>query len=71
MNRLLQARSARASPVIAVRAMLQVIDGPGSRTARATEVLAQQHYRSITAMLGRWPRRAGSAAPSSATRITC
>ncbi len=39
--------------VVALRAMLQVVDGGGQAALLApTEVLAQQHYRSITAMLG-------------------
>ena len=36
-------------------AMLQVVDSGGQAALLApTEVLAQQHHRSITAMLGAW-----------------
>jgi len=53
MNRLLQGEVGSGKTVIAVRAMLQVIDAGGQAVLLApTEVLAQQHYRSITSMLG-------------------
>ena len=53
MHRLLQGEVGSGKTVIAVRAMLQVIDAGGQAALLApTEVLAQQHYRSITAMLG-------------------
>ncbi|MGH3586473.1 MAG: ATP-dependent DNA helicase RecG, partial [Pseudonocardia sp.] len=53
MHRLLQGEVGSGKTVVAVRAMLRVIDSGGQAALLApTEVLAQQHYRSITALLG-------------------
>ena len=53
MNRLLQGEVGSGKTVVAMRAMLQVVDAGGQAALLApTEVLAQQHYRSITALLG-------------------
>jgi ATP-dependent DNA helicase RecG len=53
MNRLLQGEVGSGKTVVALRAMLQVVDSGGQAALLApTEVLAQQHHRSITAMLG-------------------
>jgi ATP-dependent DNA helicase RecG len=53
MNRLLQGEVGSGKTVVAVRAMLQVVDAGGQAALLApTEVLAQQHYRSITSLLG-------------------
>jgi ATP-dependent DNA helicase RecG len=53
MHRLLQGEVGSGKTVIAVRAMLQVVDAGGQAALLApTEVLAQQHYRSITGLLG-------------------
>jgi ATP-dependent DNA helicase RecG len=53
MHRLLQGEVGSGKTVIAVRAMLQVVDAGGQAALLApTEVLAQQHYRSVTDMLG-------------------
>ena len=53
MHRLLQGEVGSGKTVIAIRAMLQVVDAGGQAALLApTEVLAQQHYRSVTAMLG-------------------
>jgi ATP-dependent DNA helicase RecG len=53
MNRLLQGEVGSGKTIIAVRAMLQVVDAAGQAALLApTEVLAQQHYRSITSLLG-------------------
>jgi ATP-dependent DNA helicase RecG len=53
MHRLLQGEVGSGKTVIAVRAMLQVVDGGGQAVLLApTEVLAQQHHRSISALLG-------------------
>ncbi len=63
MNRLLQGEVGSGKTVVAVRAMLQVVDAGGQAALLApTEVLAQQHYRSITALLGplAWPRPAAA-----------
>ncbi len=46
-------RSGSGKTVVALRAMLQVVDSGGQAALLApTEVLAQQHHRSIVAMLG-------------------
>ncbi|MGE5288749.1 MAG: ATP-dependent DNA helicase RecG [Micromonosporaceae bacterium] len=53
MHRLLQGEVGAGKTVIAMRAMLQVVDAGGQAALLApTEVLAQQHFRSITALLG-------------------
>ncbi|HEY3923665.1 MAG TPA: ATP-dependent DNA helicase RecG [Acidothermaceae bacterium] len=53
MHRLLQGEVGSGKTVIALRAMLTVIDAGGQAVLLApTEVLAQQHLRSITDMLG-------------------
>ncbi len=53
MNRLLQGEVGSGKTVVALRAMLRVIDSGGQAALLApTEVLAQQHHRSITALLG-------------------
>jgi ATP-dependent DNA helicase RecG len=53
MHRLLQGEVGSGKTVIALRAMLAVIDAGGQAALLApTEVLAQQHFRSISDMLG-------------------
>ncbi len=53
MQRLLQGEVGSGKTVVAVRAMLQVVDAGGQAALLApTEVLAQQHSRAIQAMLG-------------------
>jgi ATP-dependent DNA helicase RecG len=53
MNRLLQGEVGSGKTVVALRAMLRVIDSGGQAALLApTEVLAQQHHRSISALLG-------------------
>ncbi len=53
MNRLLQGEVGSGKTLVALRAMLRVVDSGGQSALLApTEVLAQQHLRSITAMLG-------------------
>jgi ATP-dependent DNA helicase RecG len=53
MNRLLQGEVGSGKTLVALRAMLRVIDSGGQAALLApTEVLAQQHLRSITALLG-------------------
>ena len=66
MHRLLQGEVGSGKTVIAVRAMLQVVDAGGQAALLApTEVLAQQHYRSISGLLGPLgPGRASWAARS-------
>jgi ATP-dependent DNA helicase RecG len=53
MNRLLQGEVGSGKTLVALRAMLRVVDSGGQAALLApTEVLAQQHHRSITEMLG-------------------
>ncbi len=53
MQRLLQGEVGSGKTVVSLRAMLQVVDSGGQAALLApTEVLAQQHLRSITTMLG-------------------
>ncbi len=53
MHRLLQGEVGSGKTVVALRAMLQVVDSGGQAALLApTEVLAQQHHRSVLAMLG-------------------
>jgi ATP-dependent DNA helicase RecG len=53
MNRLLQGEVGSGKTVVALRAMLHVVDSGGQAALLApTEVLAQQHYRSVCQLLG-------------------
>ncbi|GGF39165.1 ATP-dependent DNA helicase RecG [Marmoricola endophyticus] len=53
MHRLLQGEVGSGKTVVALRAMLRVVDAGGQAVLLApTEVLAQQHARSVTALLG-------------------
>jgi ATP-dependent DNA helicase RecG len=53
MHRLLQGEVGSGKTVVALRAMLQVIDSGGQAALLApTEVLAHQHYRSLTQLMG-------------------
>jgi ATP-dependent DNA helicase RecG len=53
MHRLLQGEVGSGKTIVALRAMLTVVDSGGQAVLLApTEVLAQQHHRSITEMLG-------------------
>jgi ATP-dependent DNA helicase RecG len=57
--------------VIAVRAMLQVVDAAGQAALLApTEVLAQQHYRSISQLLGPLAQAGQLGGAEHATRLT-
>ena len=70
MNRLLQGEVGSGKTVVAVRAMLQVVDAGGQAALLApTEVLAQQHYRSITALLGPLASAGQLGAGEQATRV--
>jgi ATP-dependent DNA helicase RecG len=70
MHRLLQGEVGSGKTVIAIRAMLQVVDAGGQAALLApTEVLAQQHYRSITDMLGPLARRGQLGAAEHATGV--
>ncbi len=53
MHRLLQGEVGSGKTLVALRAMLTVVDSGGQAVLLApTEVLAQQHHRSVTALLG-------------------
>jgi ATP-dependent DNA helicase RecG len=70
MHRLLQGEVGSGKTVIAVRAMLQAVDGGGQAALLApTEVLAQQHYRSITEQLGPLGRAGELGGAETATRV--
>jgi ATP-dependent DNA helicase RecG len=70
MHRLLQGEVGSGKTVIAVRAMLQVIDAGGQAALLApTEVLAQQHYRSISELLGPLAEAGRLGGADTATRV--
>ncbi|GAA3391021.1 ATP-dependent DNA helicase RecG [Cryptosporangium minutisporangium] len=70
MHRLLQGEVGSGKTVVAVRAMLQVVDAGGQAALLApTEVLAAQHARSIRAMLGPMARAGELDAAETATRV--
>ena len=53
MNRLLQGEVGSGKTLVALRAMLRVVDSGGQAALLApTEVLAQQHHRSIVDLMG-------------------
>ncbi|TDE30122.1 ATP-dependent DNA helicase RecG [Actinomadura sp. 6K520] len=70
MHRLLQGDVGAGKTVVALRAMLQVVDNCGQAALLApTEVLAQQHYRSITGMLGDLAEAGRIGGAENATRV--
>jgi ATP-dependent DNA helicase RecG len=70
MHRLLQGEVGSGKTVVALRAMLAVIDSGGQAVLLApTEVLAQQHARSIDALLGPLGRQGELGAAEVATAI--
>lgn len=70
MHRLLQGDVGSGKTIVALLAMLQVVDS-GAQTAllAPTEVLAVQHHRSISAMLGDLARRGMLDGAENATRV--
>jgi ATP-dependent DNA helicase RecG len=71
MHRLLQGEVGSGKTVIALRSMLQVVDAAGQAALLApTEVLAQQHYRSIASMLGPLAMAGQLGGAEHATRLT-
>lgn len=71
MHRLLQGEVGSGKTMVALRAMLQVVDSGGQAALLApTEVLAQQHLRSMQAMLGDLGRGGQLGAAEHATRVT-
>ncbi len=72
MHRLLQGEVGSGKTVIALRAMLQVVDAAGQAVLLApTEVLAQQHFRSISSLLGPLAMAGQLGGAEHATRLTC
>lgn len=70
MNRLLQGDVGSGKTVVALRAMLQVIDaGHQAALLAPTEVLASQHLRSLRAVLGRLGRGGELEAAPNATTV--
>ncbi len=70
MHRLLQGEVGSGKTVIAVRAMLQVVDDGGQAALLApTEVLAQQHFRVITEQLGPLAQAGQLGGAERATRV--
>jgi ATP-dependent DNA helicase RecG len=70
MHRLLQGEVGSGKTVVALRAMLRVVDsGAQAALLAPTEVLAQQHHRSITAMLGDLAEADRLGAAAEATRV--
>ncbi|HEX4473061.1 MAG TPA: ATP-dependent DNA helicase RecG [Nocardioides sp.] len=70
MNRLLQGEVGSGKTLVALRAMLRVVDSGGQAALLApTEVLAQQHLRSISAMLGDLAQGGMLGGAAEATRV--
>lgn len=70
MHRLLQGEVGSGKTVVALLAMLQVVDAGGQAALLApTEVLAAQHQRSITAMLGDLAKAGMLGGAEHATRV--
>src|SRR5499427_2478853 len=70
MHRLLQGEVGSGKTIVAVRAMLQVIDAGGQAALLApTEVLAQQHYRSVSDLLGPLAEAGRLGGAEEATRV--
>lgn len=70
MNRLLQGEVGSGKTVVALLAMLQMVDaGRQSVLLAPTEVLAAQHHRSLSALLGDLANRGRLGAAEEATRV--
>jgi ATP-dependent DNA helicase RecG len=70
MHRLLQGEVGSGKTVVALRAMLAVVDSGGQAALLApTEVLAQQHARSVEALLGPLGRQGELGGAEEATRV--
>jgi ATP-dependent DNA helicase RecG len=70
MQRLLQGEVGSGKTLVAVRAMLAVIDSGGQAALLApTEVLAAQHYQTITALMGELAEGGTLAAPEHSTGV--
>ena len=70
MHRLLQGEVGSGKTIVALLAMLQVVDSGGQAALLApTEVLAAQHYRSITSQLGDLAQSGFLGGADGATRV--
>lgn len=70
MHRLLQGEVGSGKTIVALLAMLQVVDAGGQTALLApTEVLAAQHHRSITALLGDLAKGGMLGGADGATRV--
>ena len=70
MHRLLQGEVGSGKTVVALLAMLQVVDAGGQAALLApTEVLAAQHYRAVTALLGDLAQSGMLGGADDATRV--
>ncbi|GGQ96913.1 ATP-dependent DNA helicase RecG [Streptomyces althioticus] len=70
MHRLLQGEVGSGKTMVALRAMLAVVDAGGQAAMLApTEVLAQQHHRSITEMMGELAEGGMLGGAESATKV--
>ncbi|MDP9398261.1 MAG: ATP-dependent DNA helicase RecG [Actinomycetota bacterium] len=70
MRRLLQGEVGAGKTVVALRGMLATVDAGGQAVLLApTEVLAQQHFRSLTALLGPLAERGRLGSAEQATRV--
>lgn len=70
MQRLLQGEVGSGKTVVALRAMLSVIDAGGQAVFLApTEVLAGQHFHTITQLMGELGEGGTLGAPETATRV--
>lgn len=71
MHRLLQGEVGSGKTVVAIRAMLAVVDSGGQAALLApTEVLAQQHYRTIKTLLGSLAQGGMLGGAEDATQVT-
>ncbi|MFE0100868.1 ATP-dependent DNA helicase RecG [Streptomyces sp. NPDC059009] len=71
MHRLLQGEVGSGKTMVALRAMLAVVDAGGQAAMLApTEVLAQQHHRSITEMMGELAEGGMLGGAEQATKVT-
>ena len=72
MQRLLQGEVGSGKTLVALRAMLAVIDAGGQAALLApTEVLAAQHLHTITTMLGDLAEGGTLSAAEHATEVVC
>ncbi|GGY80680.1 ATP-dependent DNA helicase RecG [Streptomyces nitrosporeus] len=70
MHRLLQGEVGSGKTLVALRAMLRVVDAGGQAAMLApTEVLAQQHHRSVTEMMGELAEGGMLGGPDRGTKV--